>query len=419
MATLLIEGRRKLKGEIRASGMKNAATPILAATLLTREPCVISNVPRIADVFKMLELLAGLGADVAWTGDHEVTVTARDIDPTKILTPEVGRLRSSVLLLGPLFARFADVRLPHPGGCIIGNRPLDTHLDVLRGFGATVAEGRDELHVTRTRALRGASIVLSEFSVTATENALMAAAVADGTTTIRIAAAEPHVQDLARFLVALGARIEGIGTHAVTVHGAPSLHGARHRIIPDQVEIGTWAALAAATRSDIRILDVVPEHLDLVTKKLHHAGISFTINQAALHIHPAHRLRAFRLQTLPYPGFPTDLQAPFAVLGTQAEGTSLIHDPMYEGRLGYVQELIKMGANAVVCDPHRVLITGPTPLYGQEITSFDLRAGATLVIAALVATGVTKIHEAQIIDRGYESIDQRLRSLGATITRQE
>jgi len=418
MAKFIIEGQKKLNGEIQVRGMKNAATPILAATVLTDEPCVISNVPRIVDVFKMLELLEGLGASVSWSGDHELTVRCDGIDPSKILAPTVRKLRSSVLLIGPLLARFPSLEIPHPGGCIIGNRPLDTHLDAMRSLGAVVEEGRETILFSRKKALRGATIVLSEFSVTATENVLMAAALSEGTTTVHIAAAEPHVQDLARFLSSMGAHIEGIGTHTVTIHGADRLRGANHAIIPDQIEIGTWAVAAAVTRGTVAIRDVVPEHLDLILLKLRQAGIAFSLEHGTLSIQPTHRIKAFRLQALPYPGFPTDLQAPFSVLATQAEGTSLIHDPMYEGRLGYVQELIKMGANAVICDPHRVLITGPTPLYGQDITSFDLRAGATLILAGLVAQGTTTIQEAQIVDRGYESIDERLTSLGAQITRE-
>lgn len=417
MAKFLIEGQQKLKGDVFISGMKNAATPILAATLLTNEPCVLSNVPKIVDVFKMLELLEGLGASVAWSGDHEVTVCCRDVDPKRILGPTVRKLRSSVLLIGPLLARFPEVTIPHPGGCIIGNRPIDVHLDAMRALGATVEEGRDEIQFVRATALRGATIVLSEFSVTGTENALMAAALAEGTTVIHIAAAEPHVQDLAHFLEAMGVRIEGIGTHTLTIHGAKKLSGTHHTIIPDQIEIGTWAVAAAVTRGMVTLHGVVPDHLDLILLKLREAGVSTSLTHDTLTIHPTHRLHAFRLQSLPYPGFPTDLQAPFGVLATQAEGTSLIHDPMYEGRLGYVQELIKMGANAVICDPHRVLVTGPTPLYAQEITSFDLRAGATLIIAGLIAQGQTTIAEAQLVDRGYEAIDERLRALGAHITR--
>ena len=252
MAKFIIEGQQKLNGEIRVSGMKNAATPILAATILTDEPCVLSNVPRIVDVFKMLELLEGLGATVSWSAEHEVTVQCAQVDPARILAPTVRKLRSSVLLIGPLLARFPSFEIPHPGGCIIGNRPLDTHLDAMRSLGATVEEGRDTILLSRKNGLHGANIVLSEFSVTATENVLMAAVLSRGTTTVTIAAAEPHVQDLARFLVGMGAHIEGIGTHTLTIRGVNQLQGTQHEIIPDQIEIGTWAVAAAATSNSAR-----------------------------------------------------------------------------------------------------------------------------------------------------------------------
>lgn len=416
MPKFLIEGQHPLRGEIAVSGMKNAATPILAATLLTSEECILDNVPRIVDVFKMMELLKSAGSDVAWTGEHQITLRSQEITPNGIAASAVKSLRSSVLLIGPLLTRAREFRLARPGGCIIGNRPLDTHLDALRALGAVIDEQRDELFF-RAERLRGAEIVLAEFSVTATENVLLSAVLAEGTTVLHIAAAEPHVQDLIRFLRRMGANIEGSGTHTLVIHGVTSLHGAHHNIIPDQIEVGTLPVAAAATRGSLTMTGIIPDHLHLILKKLHEAGIAFLLTKDTLSILSTHRLQAFRLQTMPYPGFPTDLQAPFSILATQAEGTSLLHDPMFEGRMGYVQELVKMGANAVVCDPHRVLITGPTPLYGQEITGFDLRAGATLILAGLIARGTTVIHGAEIVDRGYERFDDRLRSLGAVISR--
>lgn len=416
MAKLIIEGQHQLHGDITVSGMKNAATPILAATLLTKEQCEISNVPRIADVFKMIEILQSMGAEVSWRDDHTVRVQCAAIDPSRLNQKSVKQLRSSVLLLGPLVARFHDVTIAQPGGCIIGNRPLDTHFEALTGLGAKVKEEGETLRVTG-KSLRPAHIVLSEFSVTATENLLLAASLTEGTTVLETAAMEPHVQDLGAFLQKLGAGIDGLGTHTLTIRGRKELHGAEHTIIPDQIEVGTFAVAAAVTRGDVTIHGVIPGHLGLILRKLNAAGVDARCTDDILHVRPTQRLTAFRLQALPYPGFPTDLQAPFGVLATQAQGTSLIHDPLFEGRMGYVQELVKMGANAVVCDPHRVLITGPTPLYGQEIRSFDLRAGATLIIAGLCARGVTTIHESEVVDRGYEKIDERLARLGAVITR--
>lgn len=416
MAQFLIQGQHPLNGTITPSGMKNAATPILAATLLTTERCIVSNVPRIVDVFNMLVLLQSLGAVVSWQDEHTVAIQCSDIHPESLDQKTVKKLRSSVLLLGPLVARFPSVALARPGGCIIGNRPLDTHFEGLQGLGVAIEEQEKELRLTRT-ALKPAEIVLSEFSVTATENVLMAAALSHGTTVLHTAAMEPHVQDLCAFLKALGANIEGVGTHTLTIHGTEKLHGASHTIIPDQIEIGTWAVAAAATRGKVKIAPVVPQHLLLIIRKMRALGIRVTVGKDSLTVEGGTHYKPFTLQALPYPGFPSDLQAPFSVLATQAEGMSLIHDPLYEGRMSYVQELSKMGANAVICDPHRVLISGPTPLYGQEIKSYDLRAGATLIIAGLIAQGKTVVNEAEIVDRGYEVIDDRLRSLGADIQR--
>lgn len=412
----VIRGGKKLAGEIRVGGMKNAATPIIAATLLASEPCIIRNVPKISDVERMLDILRSLGAEAVWTGDHEVSIDTRKADITSLDVKAVKSMRSSVLLMGPLLARFHEVRMPEPGGCIIGNRPLDTHLAALESLGATI--GRENgAYTLKAASLKGTTVILPEFSVTATENLIMAAVVAKGRTVVKIAAAEPHVQDLAAFLNAMGAKIQGIGTHTLTIDGVERLGGATHSIIPDQIETGTFAVLGALTRGTLHIRGVHPDHLDIILLILKRAGVGFTVENGTLTVTPSSSLKAFRLQAMPYPGFPTDLQAPFGVLATQCTGTSLIHDPLFEGRLGYIGELNKMGANATVCDPHRVLISGPTPLYGQEIRGLDLRAGATLVIAGLAAQGETVIHGAEIIDRGYESLETRLAALGADITR--
>ncbi len=418
MAQFLIEGQHRLQGEVTASGMKSAATALIAATLVTTEECRISNVPRIADVFNMVKILQSMGSQIDWEDDHTLTIRNDSLDPEALDQTAITKLRSSVLLLGPLAARFPRFSIARPGGDTIGNRPLDTHFEALTGLGVQFQDNKDRVDVSR-EALRGTKVVLPEFSVTATENLMMAATIADGTTTIHTAATEPHVQNLGKFLCELGAKIEGIGTHAITIHGVPKLHGATIRVIPDQIEIGTWAIAAAVTRSELVIRDVVPDHLDMVLLKLQHAGVRATLKGTLLHVKAARKLKAFRLQSLPYPGFPTDLQAPFAVLATQAEGTSLIHDPMYEGRMGHIKELVSMGANAIVCDPHRVLITGPTPLYGKECTSYDIRNGATLILAALVAQGTTVLRGAEVVDRGYEKIEEKLTAIGAHITRQE
>lgn len=418
MATFVIEGQHRLVGEVTVSGMKNAATPILAATLLTSEACEISNIPRIVDVFNMIRLLESMGAKVHWKGEHTVVISCASVDPGRLNQGTVEKLRSSVLLLGPLVARFPELRLRRPGGCIIGNRPLDAHLEALQALGTTIEESDDGVLTLRRSQLKPTTIVLSEFSVTATENAMMAAALLPGTTTIHIAAAEPHIQDLAVFLKALGVTITGAGTHTLVVQGSEVLHGASHRVIPDQIEVGTWAVAAAVTDGDLTIHDVEADHLDLILLKLRHSGVACTLQERTLRVRGAKHYKPFRLQALPYPGFPSDLQAPFGVLATQARGLSLIHDPLYEGRMGYAQELNKMGANTLVCDPHRLAITGPTPLRASNIKTLDLRAGATFILAALVAQGTSTIQNAELVDRGYEAIDEKLRSIGAKIERQ-
>lgn len=416
MSKFIIKGGKKLNGRIHIAGMKNAATPIIAACLLTPEPCVLYNVPRIKDVFRMLEILQGLGVKADWFDDHTLSLEAKSVSCQSLSKDLITAMRSSILLLGPLLARCGEIDLPEPGGCIIGNRPIDTHLYALEKLGAVVSR-QNGAYQFRTNGLKGATIILPEFSVTATENVLMAAVTAQGTTVIKLAAAEPHVQDLIAFLQKMGARIQGAGTHTLIIEGVKKLRGAEHAIIPDQIEIGTFAAAAAVIGGEVEIAPIIPEHLEIILLKLKQANVNFQIEQDKLLIKKSTDLRAFRLQALPYPGFPTDLQAPFGVLATQCTGTSLIQDPLYEGRMSYVSELVKMGANAIVADPHRVIINGPTPLYGQEIKSFDLRAGATLIIAGLIAQGETIINEAEIVDRGYEDIDGRLRALGANIER--
>lgn len=412
----VIRGGVPLEGELRVQGMKNAVTPIIAATLLITGESVIKNVPRLTDVERMLDILRSLGATVEWEDRHSLRIDTSAADVGSLDTKAVKSMRSSILFTGPLLARFKQVRIPEPGGCIIGNRPIDTHLTALKSLGAVVTRVNGMFEFSADD-LVGTTIILPEFSVTATENVLMAATLAKGTTTIKMAAAEPHVQDLARFLVSAGAKIKGVGTHTLTVEGVGRLKGTVHTIIPDQIEAGTFAVLGAVTKGTLRIMGIMPEHLDIVLLKLKSAGVRFELRDNALIIGNQSSCKAFKLQTMPYPGFPTDLQAPFGVLATQCSGTSLIHDPLFESRLGYINELIKMGANATICDPHRVLVTGPTPLYGQEIRGLDLRAGATLVIAGLAAQGETVLHDADILDRGYEDIDTRLQAVGADIER--
>ena len=416
MEKFIINGAKSLKGEIEVRGAKNAATPILAAALLTKEPCTIDNLPLIGDVFSMIETIKDMGAKVDWLAERKVKIQAKDIDPTKINKAIIGKLRSSILFLGSLIARFDKIKAPHPGGDLIGARPVDTHLKALQQLGADIKQDQNYYYLSRQK-LKGAKIVLSEFSVTGTENVLMAAALASGKTQLKMAATEPHVQDLGVFLKKMGVSIKGIGTHTLEIQGQAKLKGANHVVIPDPIEAGTFLILGAATKSPITVKNVEPDNLDAVLNKLKEFGVKFETRRQNIKIIPQAKLKAAKVVTRIYPGLPTDLQAPFGVLATQAHGTSLIFDTMYEGRLRYLSELKKMGANAIMADPHRALITGPTPLYGKKITSFDIRAGATLVIAALLAQGKSEILNAYQVDRGYEKIEERLQKIGAEIKR--
>ncbi|MEK7648314.1 MAG: UDP-N-acetylglucosamine 1-carboxyvinyltransferase [Patescibacteria group bacterium] len=414
----IIHGGKKLHGTLFVAGMKNAATPIIAATLLTDEVCTLSNIPRISDVEVMLSILKSMGSEVAWTNDHEVTICNKNARIEAVDEKTMKRLRSSSLFMGPFLARFEKASIAEPGGCIIGNRPLGTHFHALEKLGATIERTNGHYELSRTELI-GSRIVLLEASVTATENVLMAACAAIGETTIVNAAYEPHVQDLAWFLVAMGAQIEGIGTSTLRIQGGRLLSGATHAIIPDTIEAGTFLMLGIATKSELTIQHARSEHMDVVLEWLKTIGAHFDIFEDSITLRVSSSLKAAHFEFYAYPRLPSDLQAIFGVLATQLHGTTLIHEKMFEGRLGYISELVKMGANAVICDPHRVLITGPTPLYGQEIRSFDLRAGAAMIIAGLIASGETIIYDAEIIDRGYECIEERLSQVGADIQRIE
>jgi len=416
MSKFIIQGGRALNGKIKIKGMKNAATPILAATLLTDQDCLIHNIPRITDIGKMIKILESLGSKIKWENENTLSISNKEVGLSSLDKKNVQCMRSSILLLGPMIARFNSVEIPEPGGCIIGKRPIDTHLYALEKLGVEINQ-ENNLFFLKTKSLQGNYIVLPEFSVTATENAIMAAVLAKGRTVIKLAAAEPHVQDLCNFLNKMGAKISGIGTHTLIIDGVNKLKGVEYTIIPDQIEVGTFMVATILTGGTVKIENIIPEHLEFILLKLKQIGANFDLGNNFLQINSSSQLKGFKLQTMPYPGFPTDLQAPFGVLATQCQGTTLIQETLYEGRLNYVQELVKMGANAIVADPHRVIISGPTPLYGREIKSFDLRAGATLIIAGLVAKGETIINEAENVDRGYERIEERLKQLGADIKR--
>lgn len=398
MAQFVIEGGAKLSGTIPVYGSKNAALALLAASLLTPERVELKNIPEISDVQTMREIIERINGGAS-------------VDDL------VGRLRGSILLLGALLGRERKVHLPRPGGDIIGARPIDVHLDAFRQLGASVVVEDRQVTIDGSK-LHAGEVTLSEFSVTATENLLLVAATLPGKTTIYIAAAEPHVVALCELLSRMGAKIAGAGTHTITVEGKEKLSGAEFENIPDMLEAGFFILLGAVTKSRLVIENVPAEDLRLFFKKLDEVGVRYAIDGHAVRLEPS-ELRGFRLQVLPHPGIATDLQAPFAVVATQAKGSSLIHDPLYESRFKHIDELAKMGAGAVICDPHRVIINGPTKLIGREITSLDIRSGATLVMAGLTAQGTTTIHEAEIIDRGYARLAERLQAVGAKIRRVE
>ena len=415
MNTFVINGGKPLKGIITVKGAKNAATPILATTLLTKEECIIDNIPKIKDVLFMIEILESMGAKTKWINKDKLSIKNDRINFKNMDTSHISKMRSSILLIGPLLSRFKEVKTPKPGGCHIGTRPIEPHLRALQELGAKISK-RKNLYQITTKGLTGNEFTMSEFSVTATENSLMAAVLAKGTTTIHCAASDIYIQDLAKFLNKLGAKIQGIGTHTLKIKGVKKLHGAKHKVAPDPIETGTFISLAAATKSKITIKNFKEENLRMELEKYKEAGLKFKIDKNSITVYPSN-LKAIKVHNMPAPGFTADLIQPFAAMMTQAKGTSLIHDWMYEGRQRYTRDLNNMGANCFVCDPHRVLITGPTPLEGKEVTSHDLRAGATLLVAALAAKGKSLLHQADQIDRGYEDIENRLQTLGADIKR--
>ncbi len=427
MKRLIIEGGNPLRGSIDVRGSKNAATPIIAATLLTSEPCVLSNIPLVDDVKKMLFIVESLGAEVVFLNKRTVRITAKNIDPKKLDNELVQKFRSSILFIGPLLARFGKVSVSQPGGCVIGSRPIDTHINAFLKMGVKVevegvkrnGSGRNNVYHFRANGekLNGREIILDEFSVTATENVLMASSLAKGKTVIKTAASEPHVQELASFLRKIGVTVVGDGTSTITVQGKENLGGAEHAICPDYIEAGTFIILAMATKSELEITSVPVAHLELFLSKMKSFGGKIKVKKNSVNISPSKNIVIEKVQAMPHPGIPTDLQAPLGVLATQTKGLTLIHDPLYEGRLKYLEELNKMGAQTVVCDPHRAIIGGPTQLHGVMLDPLDLRAGAALIIAGLIADGTTIIKDISQADRGYEEIDKRLRELGADIKR--
>ena len=425
--TFCVSGGRALQGTIRPAGNKNAALPILAATLLADAPCRIDNVPHIRDVEAMLALLAHLGALVEWIGPNTVQVDARPAEPRELDAELCGRIRASILFAGPMLARFGRVALPPPGGDVIGRRRVDTHFLALEALGAVVEVGNR--YRLEAKSLVGTDVFLDEPSVTGTENALMASVAAKGRTVLRNAASEPHVQDLARFLVSLGAPIDGIGTNTLTVHGGEPLvvPPAPFRIGPDHIEVGSFIGLAAVTNGAVKIEGVRAEDLRATLFAFDRLGVRPRLDGEALVVahNQERRIRPDlgghipKLEDGPWPAFPADLMSIAIVVATQCEGPLLVFEKMFESRLFFVDKLIGMGARIVLCDPHRAVIAGPSPLRGSEVESPDIRAGMAVLLAALAAEGDSVIHNIGQIERGYERIDERLRALGAQIERRE
>ncbi len=423
--SFVIEGGRPLYGRIQVAGNKNGALPILAACLLTSEPVALRNVPRIADVETMIELLSDIGVDVDWTGPNELQVHAADIAKHDLDEELCSRMRASFLLAGPLLARFGSVSAAPPGGDVIGRRRLDPHIHAFAELGAHIEIGRR--YEIRGGALRGKHIFLDEASVMATENAVMAATLTPGETVLGNAACEPHVQDLCRFLVSLGARIEGIESNVLRIDGVESLRGGEWEIGPDHIEVGSFIGLAAITGGDVTIDGVKEADLVSILHAFGKLGVEVEVGEGFVRVPPRQELviqddlggHVPKIEDGPWPAFPSDLTSVALTVSTQADGTILMFEKMFENRLFFTDKLVSMGARIILCDPHRAVVTGPAKLRGQRMESPDIRAGMAMLLASLCAEGASTIGAVYQIDKGYERIDERLRALGAQIERVE
>jgi UDP-N-acetylglucosamine 1-carboxyvinyltransferase len=415
MDKMIIHGGVPLSGTVALSGSKNAALPILMASLLTDEPVFVSNVPRLRDVRTAVDLLARLGVKSRWLGEHELELQAREVSAHEAPYDMVKTMRASFVVLGPLLARSGRARVSTPGGCAIGARPVNLHIAGIRALGARIQlrNGYVEAHA---KHLCGARIWLDSPSVGATENIMMAAVLAKGTTLVENAAREPEVQDLARMLVAMGARISGAGTHVIEIEGVERLHGAEHRVIPDRIEAGSLMVAAAITGGDLVIENAPADELGAVIDKLRETGAEITLLEGGLRVRCPGPLRPVEVRTLPYPGFPTDLQAQMMALLTQSSGTSVITETIFENRFMHAPELLRMGADIVMKGPTAV-VRGPSYLSGAPVMATDLRASMGLILAGLAADNHTEVSRVYHLDRGYEALDAKLKSVGARIDR--
>ena len=419
MVKFLINGGKKLSGEVTLSGNKNSALKLMAASLIGETPTTLTNVPVIRDVEVMGELIKDLGAKVEGLGTSTLKIDPSSLN-SHILNPELtSRIRASVVLAAPLLVRFGQAQITPPGGDQIGERLLDTHFSMLKNFGVTIVRENGTYRL-KWQNKKAQDIFLEEASVTATEMALIIAASLDKEIVIDDAAAEPHVKDLAEMLGKMGAKIEGAGTNSIKIKGKSKLKGVEHRVISDYIEGGTFAIAAAITGGEVKINNCEPENYKMIIHYLQSMGVNISCQSDSIIVKPSKLVAKKRkFQTRPWPGFPTDLMSPFIVLATQTDGTVLCHDWMYEWRVFFVDDLIQMGASIFIADPHRVIITGPTKLYGETLFSKDIRAGMSIVLAALVAEGKSEIRNAEMIERGYDNIHKRLNELGADIKRIE
>ena len=418
MDKLVIRGGEPLLGTIRISGAKNAALPCMAAALLTDEPVILENIPHVRDIETTRKLLAAMGAEVELgfgRAQHRTTICAKNLTEPEASYELVKTMRASTLVLGPLVARCGRARVSLPGGCAIGARPIDLHIKGLERLGAKITQEHGYVEAAAER-LRGAEIVFDKITVTGTEDLLMAATLADGESVMQNCAREPEVADLAALLNAMGAKIEGAGTSTIRVKGVAKLHGARHRIIPDRIEAGTFIIAGALTGGDLNVTACGPEHLTAILQKLKETGVKVVVKGDSVRVMGDHPFTAGHMNTEEYPGFPTDMQAQYMTLATQAEGTSIVTENIFENRFMHAQELVRMGANIKI-EGRRAVVRGKSPLSGAAVLASDLRASASLVLAALVADGETIIDRVYHLDRGYENIEEKLKGVGAQIRR--
>jgi len=417
MSKFIIKGPAKLSGEIKVGGAKNSALKIIPAAILSQKKIIIDNLPKIEDVHRSLELIEDLGGKVTAL-NNRCEITIENLKKNYLDSSFANKLRASIMFVGPILARTGEVRFPHPGGCVIGagTRPIDLFIEGFKAMGAQVKLEDGAYHLI-AKKLHGCEYFFTTISVTGTESLMMTAVLAKGKTILKNCACEPEIKVLADYLNEQGAKIQGAGTPTIAIEGVDKINAGNFTVIPDRIEAGTFAIMAAATNSEIKITDCIPEHIESLLSIFRKTNVKFETGENWIKIFKSKNILPYNIKTHEYPGFPTDLQSPYTVLATQAKGSSIIHETIYDRRLLYTDMLTQMGADIIMCDPHRVVVNGPTKLFGKKLTSPDLRAGIAMIIAGLIAQGDTEIDNIYQIDRGYENIDARLRSLGADIER--